>query len=90
MASDPYHSSRTADQILRYVLDYKALHLYRAANLKIWNSLKTDAWRHDGHPSAHMNKSIDGIVIRDCVHWCLPGVPDAWSEILLAFLFQNY
>ena len=22
----------------------------------------------------------------DCIHWCLPGVPDTWNQILLAHL----
>lgn len=26
----------------------------------------------------------------DCIHWCLPGVPDAWNEILYAYLFKGY
>lgn len=26
----------------------------------------------------------------DCIHWCLPGVPDAWNEILYAYLLKNY
>ncbi|XP_061339421.1 protein trichome birefringence-like 31 [Gastrolobium bilobum] len=26
----------------------------------------------------------------DCIHWCLPGVPDAWNEILYAYLLKNH
>lgn len=26
----------------------------------------------------------------DCIHWCLPGVPDTWNEILYALLLQDY
>lgn len=29
----------------------------------------------------------------DCIHWCLPGVPDTWNLILYAYLlktFQNF
>ncbi|KAK8651154.1 hypothetical protein V6N13_140767 [Hibiscus sabdariffa] len=22
----------------------------------------------------------------DCIHWCLPGVPDTWNQLLLALL----
>ncbi|XP_020088081.1 protein trichome berefringence-like 7 isoform X1 [Ananas comosus] len=25
----------------------------------------------------------------DCSHWCLPGVPDAWNELLFSYLFTN-
>ncbi|CAN6921912.1 unnamed protein product, partial [Brassica oleracea var. botrytis] len=28
---------------------------------------------------------------QDCSHWCLPGVPDTWNEILYTkFLSMNY
>jgi hypothetical protein len=23
----------------------------------------------------------------DCIHWCVPGVPDTWNQILYAHLF---
>ncbi|PNY06480.1 hypothetical protein L195_g002946 [Trifolium pratense] len=25
----------------------------------------------------------------DCIHWCLPGVPDTWNEILYAYLLNH-
>lgn len=36
--------------------------------------------RPDGHPSIYGRKSSNGI--QDCSHWCLPGVPDGWNELL--------
>lgn len=24
----------------------------------------------------------------DCVHWCLPGVPDIWNQLLYAYILQ--
>ncbi|XP_019455246.1 PREDICTED: protein trichome birefringence-like 41 [Lupinus angustifolius] len=35
--------------------------------------------RKDGHPSIY---GLGGPTITDCSHWCLPGVPDTWNEIL--------
>lgn len=26
----------------------------------------------------------------DCIHWCLPGVPDTWNQILYAYLLNNF
>lgn len=26
----------------------------------------------------------------DCIHWCLPGVPDTWNEILYAHMLQDF
>lgn len=41
--------------------------------------------RKDGHPS----KFADGAGL-DCSHWCLPGAPDAWNEILYSLLLQDF
>ncbi|NP_001359296.1 Protein trichome berefringence-like 7-like [Zea mays] len=27
--------------------------------------------------------------ILDCSHWCLPGVPDAWNELVFSYLLTN-
>jgi len=50
------------------------------------------AFRRDGHPSVYskaMNeerqKTGTGLS-SDCSHWCLPGVPDIWNEMLSALL----
>ncbi|GFY83815.1 similar to TRICHOME BIREFRINGENCE-LIKE 34 [Actinidia rufa] len=24
----------------------------------------------------------------DCIHWCIPGVPDVWNELLYAYIFH--
>ncbi|KAI3409380.1 uncharacterized protein J3R85_019381, partial [Psidium guajava] len=41
--------------------------------------------RPDGHPGEHWgNKWMRGY--NDCVHWCLPGPIDVWSDFLMAAL----
>ncbi|KAK8478547.1 hypothetical protein V6N12_035137 [Hibiscus sabdariffa] len=42
--------------------------------------------RKDGHPSAFGYGGHRG---NDCTHWCLPGVPDIWNELLFAALMQG-
>ncbi|KAJ4730385.1 Trichome birefringence-like family [Melia azedarach] len=43
--------------------------------------------RKDGHPSAY---GFGGPRATDCSHWCLPGVPDTWNQLLYAvLLIQN-
>ncbi|KAL8142653.1 hypothetical protein V2J09_015685 [Rumex salicifolius] len=44
------------------------------------NVTTLSAYREDGHPSVFGSKSK--AMIQDCSHWCLPGVPDAWNELL--------
>jgi len=40
--------------------------------------------RDDAHLSKYTLKSNNGS--QDCLHWCLPGVPDTWNEVLFAQL----
>ncbi|XP_058097315.1 protein trichome berefringence-like 7 [Magnolia sinica] len=35
---------------------------------------------------AHVGKWSDNPSVPDCSHWCLPGVPDTWNELLFAYL----
>ncbi|KAL9229654.1 hypothetical protein vseg_005099 [Gypsophila vaccaria] len=37
---------------------------------------------------AHVGNWSDRRVVPDCSHWCLPGVPDIWNEVLLSYLFS--
>ncbi|KAK4256786.1 hypothetical protein QN277_006467 [Acacia crassicarpa] len=38
---------------------------------------------------AHVGNWSDHPLFADCSHWCLPGVPDMWNEILLSQLFTH-
>ncbi|XVE83583.1 hypothetical protein DITRI_Ditri16bG0098500 [Diplodiscus trichospermus] len=42
--------------------------------------------RKDGHPSAFGYGGRRG---NDCTHWCLPGVPDTWNQLLFASLIRS-
>lgn len=47
--------------------------------------------RIDGHPSVYGRKAV-GLTassVQDCSHWCLPGVPDAWNELLFYHLVSS-
>lgn len=46
------------------------------------------AYRIDGHPSIYGGRMRKGRSsnIQDCSHWCLPGVPDTWNELLYMHL----
>ncbi|XP_010536307.1 PREDICTED: protein trichome birefringence-like 36 [Tarenaya hassleriana] len=53
------------------------------------------AYRRDGHPSVYKRaigqeeKRHIAEAPSDCSHWCLPGVPDIWNEMLSSILFSN-
>ncbi|KAM7255225.1 hypothetical protein ACFE04_020466 [Oxalis oulophora] len=42
--------------------------------------------RKDGHPSIHREPGTPIDAPQDCSHWCLPGAPDTWNELLYAQL----
>ncbi|XWS59269.1 hypothetical protein CRYUN_Cryun08bG0106900 [Craigia yunnanensis] len=56
------------------------------------NITRLTDFRKDGHPSIyrkqHMSEEerIAPLKFQDCSHWCLPGVPDSWNELLYAEL----
>ncbi|KAK7316229.1 hypothetical protein VNO77_35091 [Canavalia gladiata] len=42
--------------------------------------------RPDGHPNNYGHSKDKNVTLNDCVHWCLPGPVDTWSEFLLYML----
>lgn len=38
---------------------------------------------------AHVGTWSDNPSVPDCSHWCLPGVPDVWNEMLFSFLVSD-
>ncbi|KAI9111360.1 hypothetical protein K1719_017050 [Acacia pycnantha] len=54
------------------------------------NITRLTDYRKDAHPSIYRMKheSEAEWKFQDCSHWCLPGVPDTWNELLYASLLQ--
>lgn len=44
------------------------------------------AFRSDAHVGTWSKRPS----LSDCSHWCLPGVPDIWNEIVISYLLGNY
>ncbi|KAF5189503.1 trichome birefringence-like [Thalictrum thalictroides] len=68
----------------------------RGLNVQILNITQISEYRKEGHPSIH-RKQWDLLTkdqlsnpssYSDCIHWCLPGVPDTWNELLYAYIFS--
>ncbi|KAF7833550.1 protein trichome birefringence-like 43 [Senna tora] len=51
------------------------------------NITRLSQQRKDGHPSVYGRPGRH--IGMDCSHWCLPGVPDTWNELLLAELTRS-
>ncbi|KAL9231930.1 hypothetical protein vseg_007088 [Gypsophila vaccaria] len=48
-------------------------------------------YRADAHPAIWLGKK-DAVAVwgQDCMHWCLPGVPDTWVDILGELIRRHY
>jgi len=59
--------------------------------LKVLNITAMAAQRNDGHPSLYYLGLAGPAPFhrQDCSHWCLPGVPDSWNELLYAFFLEH-
>ncbi|WOG82093.1 hypothetical protein DCAR_0101254 [Daucus carota subsp. sativus] len=56
----------------------------KSTRVKILDITAISQLRDEAHMSRYSRKRSDGV--HDCLHWCLPGVPDVWNEILYAQL----
>ncbi|KAK2980023.1 hypothetical protein RJ640_020049 [Escallonia rubra] len=59
------------------------------------NITQLSEYRIDGHTSVYTEmggklvtdeQKKDPVHFADCIHWCIPGVPDTWNQILFAYL----
>nr|CAB3467408.1 unnamed protein product [Digitaria exilis] len=56
------------------------------------NITRMSDYRKDAHPSIYRKQNLTDEERRsperyqDCSHWCLPGVPDSWNELVYAQL----
>ncbi|KAK4271355.1 hypothetical protein QN277_020059 [Acacia crassicarpa] len=48
-------------------------------------------FRADAHPAIWLGRQ-DAVTIwgQDCMHWCLPGVPDTWVDILSELILNTF
>ena len=55
-------------------------------NVHFLNINQLSQLRKDAHPSVY---GLGGHRGMDCSHWCLPGLPDTWNQLLYAELTRN-
>lgn len=57
------------------------------------NVTRLTNFRKDGHPSVYGKNITEGKRVstrkQDCSHWCLPGVPDSWNELIYTIIHQS-
>ncbi|KAL4189733.1 hypothetical protein AMTRI_Chr08g208590 [Amborella trichopoda] len=63
--------------------------------VSVINITQLSEHRIDGHTSVYTEthgkvlndeQKADPLHNADCIHWCLPGVPDTWNQILYSYL----
>ncbi|XP_061361581.1 protein trichome birefringence-like 16 [Gastrolobium bilobum] len=62
--------------------DQAAANAVKGTGVKLLDITALSQLRDEGHISRFSITSKPGV--QDCLHWCLPGVPDTWNEILFA------
>ncbi|XP_041989601.1 protein ESKIMO 1-like isoform X1 [Salvia splendens] len=62
------------------------------------NITKLSEYRKDAHTSVHTirqgkmlteEQQADPATYADCIHWCLPGLPDTWNEFIYARIISS-
>lgn len=64
------------------------------SKVSVLNITQLSEYRKDGHPSIYRKfwetlspeQLSNPKSYSDCIHWCLPGVPDVWNELLFHLL----
>ncbi|CAN8257453.1 unnamed protein product [Cochlearia groenlandica] len=62
--------------------------------VSVVNITQLSEYRKDGHPSVYRkfweplteDRLNNPASYSDCTHWCVPGVPDVWNQLLFQFL----
>ncbi|KAM7528850.1 hypothetical protein LguiB_032260 [Lonicera macranthoides] len=58
------------------------------------NVTRMSDFRKDAHPSIYRKQNLTDeerrMRIQDCSHWCLPGVPDTWNEIVYTQVLMRH
>ncbi|TVU28333.1 hypothetical protein EJB05_19848 [Eragrostis curvula] len=69
--------------------DTEAVAQRHGVELMLLDITEAMALRPDGHPSRYGHLpggTVEGSFVVDCLHWCLPGPIDLWSELLFHML----
>ena len=61
------------------------------SGIRLVNLTYMSEFRADAHPATWLGKK-DAVAVygQDCMHWCVPGVPDTWVDILAAQILHYF
>lgn len=81
LETEPYYNILMSDVVKQMQ--------YGSWKVQFLNITYLSELRKDGHPSKYREPGTPPDAPQDCSHWCLPGVPDTWNELLYAQLLSN-
>ncbi|KAL3531650.1 hypothetical protein ACH5RR_005171 [Cinchona calisaya] len=97
IAKEQLRGSETDPQMMR--MTEWTIENLKAKGLKVdlLNITRLSEYRKDGHPTIYRklwrpltkDQLANPINYADCTHWCLPGVPDVWNQMLYAYLISD-
>ncbi|RRT69594.1 hypothetical protein B296_00002484 [Ensete ventricosum] len=97
IAEEGYWGEDTNENMMRVVEKVIKSLRGRGVSVQMLNITQLSEYRKDGHPSIY-RKQWEPLTkeqqdnpgsYADCIHWCLPGVPDVWNQLLYAYLFPE-
>ncbi|KAF8060395.1 hypothetical protein N665_1218s0014 [Sinapis alba] len=93
--TEPFHNTR---YLKKHPSKMKALEHILHDTMKTpviyMNISRLTDFRKDGHPSIYRTvyktekEKREAVSHQDCSHWCLPGVPDTWNQLLYVSLLK--
>ncbi|KAK7355416.1 hypothetical protein VNO80_14671 [Phaseolus coccineus] len=81
LETEPYHNIFISGVVKQMQYESRKAHFLNITYLS--------EFRKDGHPSRFREPGTPPDAPQDCSHWCLPGVPDTWNELLYAQLLSE-
>ncbi|XP_074569706.1 xylan O-acetyltransferase 12-like [Curcuma longa] len=97
--TEPIHregyASRGSDYKMLHMVENTITKMRRKGlSVQLLNITQLSEYRKDGHPSVYrrywVNLTQEQLAnptsYSDCTHWCVPGVPDAWNELLYSYI----
>ncbi|WCJ18148.1 Protein trichome birefringence-like 12 [Euphorbia peplus] len=71
-------------------INYAIEETLKGTDIQLLNLSYLSEFRADAHPAIWLGKK-DAVEIwgQDCMHWCLPGVPDTWVDILSELIHSS-
>lgn len=63
----------------------------QGTSIQVLDLTHLSEFRADAHPAIWLGKK-DAVAVwgQDCMHWCLPGVPDTWVDILSELIRNSF